>query len=407
MRATIGNSLIPQLKPKNRPYDVRDLKLTGFIIRVNVSGKLVYMCEYARGKRIIIGKVGVLTPAQARDRAKEILADALKGDDPRLAKKKKNTELTLKSYLTTEYGPWVIADRKSGTKTLRLIQYNFEDFLELPLKEIKPMFIEKWRIDEQKRGKALTTINRDITRLKAALSKAVDWEILEFNPLAKLKPLKTDNNGKVRYLSLDEEKRLRNALINREILMKGRRSSANEWRSKRKYNLLTNLNSYSFVDHLQPMVLLSMNTGIRLGELLSLTWEDINFDRAMLTIQGANSKSGRSRHVPLNLEALRALKDWHVQTKDNNLIFPNKDGNRFDNIKKSWANILREACISNFRWHDLRHHFASKLVMAGVDLNTTRELLGHADLTMTLRYAHLAPEHKAQAVARLLKAKDE
>jgi integrase len=404
MQATIGNSLLSQIKPKDRAYDVRDVKLTGFIIRVNVSGKLVYMCEYARGKRITIGKVGVLTPTQARDRAKEILASALTGEDPQSAKKKKNPEFTLRTYLNSEYGPWVTADRKSGAKTLRLIQYNFKDYLELPLKEIKPVLIEKWRIDEQKRGKALTTINRDITRLKAALSKAVDWEMLEFSPLVKLKPLKTDNNGKVRYLSPDEEKRLRSALIKREALLKAKRSSANEWRSKREYNLLVDLKHYSFVDHLQPMVLLSINTGIRLGELLSLTWDDINFDRAIFTVKGTNAKSGRSRHIPLNSEAFNVLKDWRAQTESNNYIFANKDGKRFDNIKRSWSNLLQEAGISNFRWHDLRHHFASKLVMAGVDLNTTRELLGHADLTMTLRYAHLAPEHKAQAVARLLTA---
>jgi site-specific recombinase XerD len=72
-------------------------------------------------------------------------------------------------------------------------------------------------------------------------------------------------------------------------------------------------------------------------------------------------------------------------------------------VKTSWKGIRNTAKIKNFRWHDMRHHFASRLVMAGVDLNTVRELLGHSDLAMTLRYAHLAPEHKANAVEKLVR----
>lgn len=74
-------------------------------------------------------------------------------------------------------------------------------------------------------------------------------------------------------------------------------------------------------------------------------------------------------------------------------------------IKKAWKGVLKAANVSAFRFHDLRHTFASKLVMAGVDLNTVRELLGHKSITMTLRYAHLAPEHKAAAVETIVKAR--
>jgi integrase len=70
-------------------------------------------------------------------------------------------------------------------------------------------------------------------------------------------------------------------------------------------------------------------------------------------------------------------------------------------VDKSWQAVLKAAKIERFRWHDLRHHFASRLVQRGVDLNTVRELLGHVDISMTLRYSHLAPEQKAAAVAKL------
>jgi site-specific recombinase XerD len=92
---------------------------------------------------------------------------------------------------------------------------------------------------------------------------------------------------------------------------------------------------------------------------------------------------------------------WKYQSAEK-LVFANPQGKAFTTLKKSWCNLLTRSQIKYFRWHDMRHSFASKLVMAGVDLNTIRELLGHADIKMTLRYAHLAPKVKAEAVERLL-----
>nr|WP_244276027.1 site-specific integrase [Enterovibrio norvegicus] len=102
--------------------------------------------------------------------------------------------------------------------------------------------------------------------------------------------------------------------------------------------------------------------------------------------------------VHLNNEAYNALTNWREQNQTSRYLFEGKNGVPLKEVKKPWATVLDLAQIQGFNFHDLRHHFASKLVMAGVDLNTVRELLGHADLKMTLRYAHLAPEHKAAAV---------
>lgn len=101
----------------------------------------------------------------------------------------------------------------------------------------------------------------------------------------------------------------------------------------------------------------------------------------------------------MNKETVATIEEWRKQyPRNSGYVFPGKDGNRLDNVKKSWDGVLKLAGIEGFRWHDLRHTFASKLVMAGAPLNTVRDLLGHSDLAMTLRYAHLAPDSKASAV---------
>ena len=123
----------------------------------------------------------------------------------------------------------------------------------------------------------------------------------------------------------------------------------------------------------------------------------------MPTVTGGGAKSRMTRHIPLNTESEAILAEWQAHVPDTSgFVFPGKDGGRLDNVNRSWRGLMKNAGITGFRFHDLRHNFASRLVMAGIDLNTVRELLGHSDIKMTLRYAHLAQEVKAAAVARLV-----
>ncbi len=406
MKVKLNASLVKTLKPANKLYTVRDTEIPGFILRVSPSGGKVYYMDYrASGKRKSYRIGNNLTPAQARDVAKRLSADIAHGKDIQSEKQRRRLEAerakfnTLGGFLKFKYEPWAITELKWGAGTVDRVRYNFAHLMSKSLSDINAWIMTNWRREQINLGKSKTTVNRDVAALSSVLSKAAQWEILESNPLAKLKPLKVDTKKKVRYLTEDENKRLRSALEARDHHLKAGRSSGNDWRRKRGYKLLPEVPSFG--DHLTPMVLLTLNTGLRRGEAFSLTWENINFATKMLTIEGADAKSGHTRHIPLNQKALTILKTWRKQSKAEGLVFPSKDGTRLDNVRKSWAGVLKASGISDFRWHDLRHDFASKLVMKGVPLNTVRELLGHASLDTTLRYAHLAPDHKADAVAML------
>lgn len=221
-----------------------------------------------------------------------------------------------------------------------------------------------------------------------------------------VKRAKVDKSPLVRYLNQDEQERLLNALHKRDEEKKAARESANYWRDQRGYEQKDDMRQHRFADYLNPMIVLAMNLGLRRGELFYLKWQDVKLDQKILTVHGANAKSGNTRHIPINATALDVLLSWKEQSQSTQLVFPGKDNKPMNNIKRSWQGLVKRAELTEFRFHDLRHHFASMLVMKGVDLNTVRELLGHANIETTLRYAHLAPEHKAAAVAVLDEPKE-
>lgn len=404
MKARIGKDLVAKLIPQTKPYEVYDSEMKGFTLRVQPSGAMTYLVRYrlrdGKQTRAVIGKHPVFTPVQARDRAKDLLADITKGKDPAEGKRIVKCH-TFRTFIDEEYSPWAKAHRKDGKATVARLNTCFAEFLDLKLVDISAWLVEKWRTGRLETAKP-TTVNRDLTAFRALLSKAVEWGRIDIHPLSKVKPLKVDNSGKVRFLTDDEESRLLTTLDDREEKVRTERDSANKWRKERDYPLFPDLRKNPFTDHLKPMVILSLNTGLRWGELTQMRWDNIDLKKAIVTVAGDTTKSSKTRHIPLNKIAVETLKSWKKQSS-RVLLFPGVEGKPINNVKKSWQAVLLTAGINKFRWHDLRHHFASRLVMAGVDLNTVRELLGHSDLKMTLRYAHLAPEHKASAVAKLVR----
>ena len=402
MRATIGLELLRRLPPA--PCDIRDTKLTGFVLRVRPSGRHSYLVSLGRGKWFTLGSVETLTPADARKEARAALVDRDKGKDPigeRRAARRKS--LTLDAFVAEHYEPWVLTHRKSGASTVARLRGVFgPEFGSRPLSDLNTWVVEKWRTGRLKAGRTVATVNRDVGALKAALNRGAAWKLIPPHGLADVKPLPEDKVGRLRYLSDDEEARLQSALEARDDRRREKRIRANGWRRERGYSEWPPYGQHT--DVLAPIILVALHTGLRFGELADLIWGDVALDdRAMLTVRSPNAKSGRARHVPLNKVAVSVLHAWRpVDATPDARVFPGRHGERLADIKTSWGPILKAAHIADFRFHDTRHTFASRLVMAGVDLNTVRELLGHADIKMTLRYAHLAPEHKAAAVAKLV-----
>jgi integrase len=297
--------------------------------------------------------------------------------------------MTFGTFIREKYTPWVLEHRRAGQKTLEIIERGFSAFYKKYPEEITVDDLEQWRTKRRAdRGNKAATLNRQITALKAALNWGVKRGVFKEHLLGRLERLSEDDSDtKIRYLLPEEKTRLIVALDAREARIKAASDS-----------------SLEFADYLKPMVIVALNTGIRRGSLFNLLWSDIDFHERILTVRAAVAKTGREVQIPMNDLLTKTLAAWKEQTctGEGALVFPSPmSGEVFQTARRSWENVLKAADIKNFRWHDMRHDFASQLVMKGVDLNTVRELMGHTDMKMTLRYAHLAPKVKRAAVELL------
>jgi integrase len=152
---------------------------------------------------------------------------------------------------------------------------------------------------------------------------------------------------------------------------------------------------------LQPLVITTLHSGLRASELRSLTSGDVGVHRRMITVRGGYAKNGEARRVPMNQLLTETLKSVKLANYQGDRVFCNCEGTPDCSFRSAFEQAVRKAEIKDFTFHDLRHTFVSRLVIAGVDLPTVKALLGHRDINMTVRYTHLSSDHKQTAVGKL------
>ncbi len=240
-------------------------------------------------------------------------------------------------------------------------------FGSLPLRHFTTLIIEQYQTDLLNDGLKPASVNKNISIIKHMFKKACEWDMVEEAIAKKVRSVKLleANNRRLRFLSQEECQ----SLIN------------------------------SCDRHLKPIVIMALNTGMRRGEILNLTWDRVDLKHGFILLD--ITKNGERREVPINATLRNVLNCIVRSIQSPYVFFDPKTGKHYKSLKHSFSSACRRAKITDFHFHDLRHTFASHLVMAGVDLTTVKELLGHKTLTMTLRYSHLAPSHKVNAMSIL------
>ena len=241
-------------------------------------------------------------------------------------------------------------------------------FGDYTLSDVTPELISEYKTRRLRDGAKPATLNRELALSKHAFNIGLkEWGWCRENPFSKVK-MERENNARDRVLTYGEEEVLLNA--------------CKKW--------------------LREIVTFALHTGARMGEILELTWKDVDLSRRVVVIR--QGKTGHSKSIPLTPTAMEILKGRAgVRHLHSNLVFPSANGTRLSNrnLERAFTNALKKAKIENLRFHDLRHTFASRLVMAGKDLYVIQRLLGHREPRMVQRYVHHSIESLRSGIEAL------
>jgi integrase len=323
-----------------------------------LRGKSWYYEFQYRGRRYVgrIGPVGktIAKHQEARIRA-AVIEGGFTGSRPKLVP-------TVEEF-SREFMLYYRAKNRASTVVAaekRLKANILPAFGKKLLNEITKKDVEEYKANRHALGRAPATINTELILLGAMLTKAIERGYITDNPTYAV-PLYKARSRRVRFLTHEEEIRLWKVCNPKMV----------------------------------PVVKLVLHTGLRQGEVMQLTWDDIDFERGLVRVRPEVDKGGEGGYIPMNKTLRGVLEELQQKSGRVGRVFHFRNQ---DVLRISFWWVCQKANIEDFHFHDLRHTFASRLVMAGVPLRTVQELLRHHDPSMTLRYAHLAPAHLQNSV---------
>jgi len=271
-------------------------------------------------------------------------------------------------------------------KRERAVLEGFKSFIgDRALEEITTASIDDY-VAKRLSAIAASTVNREMTTIKAMFGKAVRWGLCRANPAKEVKKLR-EAPGRVRYLVEDEWPNLVAAVKAGPFCWLSRKNNGDP--SMQKHGAST------IPWWLYPACILARYAGLRRGEILRLTWQDVDLANALIRVQ--NTKANRNDVIPLSKPVIETL--WGL-SRGETYLFHTRTGTAISgrNFDRAWRSGVTLAGITNLHFHDLRHDFASRIVMKGYGIEAARVLLRHADLRMAARYTHLSPGYLRNAI---------
>jgi integrase len=286
------------------------------------------------------------------------------------------------AHYAKKYMAWSKENKRSWETDRGRMKSLVEHFGQKRLSDISPLDIERYKIERRKtttrngKPRSLTTINREIELLRHALSMALRDGHIRTHPMKDGKVRLYRVNNKIeRFLTDEEETRLLAACVGR-------------------------------YEHLRPIIVTALYTGMRRGEIFNLRWSDVDLKNSRLHIR--ESKSGRPRSIHMAPNVCREIEKLLPLASESECVFGNPStGKARTDLKHGFTAICKAARITGLRFHDLRHTFATRLARQSGNIVDVAHVLGHSQISTTMRYAHAIPDRVAEAIDQMVRPKAE